>query len=86
MYRMERKTEYVWYGPNRCRSSSELAGCRAGETQWRIHTSVRYRWRQTCIYSVFSMATEVLLSLTHILGREVAYYVRDRFIDEIKKL
>ena len=32
------------------------------------------------------MATEVIALAVHILGREVAYYVRDRFIDEIKKL
>ena len=37
-------------------------------------------------YSEFSMATEVIAHAVHILGREVAYYVRDRFIDEIKKL
>ena len=32
------------------------------------------------------MDMEVRISYLKVLGREVAYYVRDRFIDELKKL
>lgn len=32
------------------------------------------------------MATEVHFLLSYELGREVAYYVRDRYVEEIKKL
>lgn len=65
----------------------ELAECRAGETPWRILIFAAQIWITMCACLEFSTATEVhIIFKALILGREVALYVKDRFIDELKKL
>lgn len=65
-----------------------LAGCRAGETPWRIHILQPQTLRTMCQSSESLMGMEVIKwkILNYDVGCEVALYVKDRFIDLLKKL
>ena len=68
------------------RLNSELVACKVGEILWKIHILVRLLLSRMYISSASLMDMEVCISYFKVIGREVAYYVRDRFIDELKKL
>ena len=69
------------------RLNLEHVECKDGETQWRIHTSVLCSWMAMFTFLVSLMVMEVSkIILIFCLGREVALWVKDKYIAELVKL
>lgn len=69
----------------------ELVACKDGEIQWRTHISVLLTWITMfkCLGSLMAMEVNVpkiLINNMDCVGREVALYVKDVYINELKKL
>ena len=66
----------------------EHAECKVGEIQWKIHISVVKSWirMSLCLAYLMVMEVKTLYYLNTNLGKEVALYVKERYIEEMKKL
>lgn len=69
----------------------ELAACKDGEIQWKIHIFAQRTWITMFKCLASSMATEVISQSVPLndlicIGREVALYVKDVYIKELTKL
>lgn len=66
----------------------ELLECRGGGTLWRIrilqYLTAETGWRSSGF--TMAMAVIILKSIDGCVGNEVAEFVRDHLVDELKKL